>query len=1231
MNRTGTKKRIRLMALLMAVMLVCMSCPQMITQAAAKKKTVKQPQPQKATLRIISTTDLHGQVSTMHYDMASEKPGSLAQAYTLIKEARQEVGTRNTMTVDTGDSVYGYAADYILSKSGEDTVQPIYKAMSLVNYDAVALGNHDFDYGYSYIDKQLELSGLKKKCVVSNIVLADTGETAWNENMMISKQLKTDKNKYINVEIGVVGVTIPSMSSYSNCKEDLVALPIVSTVEKQAASLKSQGADLVIVIAHSSFGSANPAPDSDNAVYALTKLENVDAVVAGHAHKNFPSDDSASAAFYRLPNVDRKTGLVNGKAVSMVKDHGAGIALIDLGLEIADDGQIQISDAAASLRMVTKDTPSSTVILESQTPEIDVVNQSLTEVIGTFGSDERINSYFALLEDNYAIQLVNESKLQYGLAYTGGAGKSLYADCPVVATTKYTLSGSQSAEDNISLDGTITMKDILNMQQDNHNNNIIYWVTGAQLRELLEWSASVYAPANGTITSDEVLQRLLEERGASSIAASDWLDDWSSFAVFDGIEYTIDATRPARYTKSGEQRDAYANRIVSMTYNGQPIADDQTLILVSHTIATNIDATGTVSTQKLLGKTDLAYVHLIDFIKQQQEFGNLSADTDYNWEVKFDSGREYIVRSSVLSQPDAAMRQWFQELLSSNETFAYYLAQFIEAGENVQTDTAKPMLVVSPVVSEETDQPVEVKVQANDISGIAQLKWTAGQEAADSAVWAGAENITRGFFTAEQNGTYSVMAEDPSGNRIVKYVSIANINPDLVAAPTINRISNKVSAVTGTAKYGTTVHVDANGNTFEVEVLEDGTYTCTVDRMPAGSTVSVYCTDEAGRQSKTVSTTVFKNGPDAPVITTLTNKSDKVNGYYTGSSAAVIAIVGSNIYLSAADKSLYEKSELYSKSRTVNVVDCTLSRNNFEMALPIQNAGTSVKFVTLDKAGRRSGTTSVDTKDEAPNVPIVQEVCDVEDYLYGQVTNVNESGKITVRAGSQEFSADIQPDGTFAVQTTAAAAGQVLTVFASDVKDGEARISAAALLTVKPYENYVTAADTRVQTIYTNSMEIKGDTLPDYQVNVVVRGRSTRVTLDSLGQFSLPLTQSLQAGEKVYTVARRDGKIQEVTEHTVTEYAPVVTTPETPSVLTSEITSSTQQMDVLTKEPGTLVVNIDGVDYTSQTGVFNQAYNGYIYTIQLPQAFAEQTITIHLINASGVSSGSVTVLRTMNV
>ncbi len=301
------------------------------------------------------------------------------------------------------------------------------------------------------------------------------------------------------------------------------------------------------------------------------------------------------------------------------------------------------------------------------------------------------------------------------------------------------------------------------------------------------------------------------------------------------------------------------------------------------------------------------------------------------------------------------------------------------------------------------------------------------------------------------------------------------------------------------------------------------------------------------------------------------------------------------------------------------------------MTLPIQKAGESVKFVTLDKAGRRSATITSEVADAAPDVPVIQEVCDAEDYLYGQVTNVHESGKITVTMSGGTYTGEIQPDGTFTVQTNGCPSGEVIYVTASDVKDGTSRFSASASVTVQPYENYVTMADTRVQTVYTNSTQIQGDTLPHYEVNVVVRGKSTRVTLDSLGQFSCPITETLQAGEKIYVIARSGGKIAEVSEQTVTEYIPAVITPETPSVLTSDVTIYTQQLDVLAKEQGTVVMNIDGVEYTAQAGVYNQAYNGYIYSLQLPQTFTEQTITIHFISAAGVSSGSVTVMRTANV
>ena len=64
-----------------------------------------------ATVRVISTADLHSQVSSKDYESAGESSGgSLAKLSTMIESAKEEITEGTCITVDTGDSIYGYAA-----------------------------------------------------------------------------------------------------------------------------------------------------------------------------------------------------------------------------------------------------------------------------------------------------------------------------------------------------------------------------------------------------------------------------------------------------------------------------------------------------------------------------------------------------------------------------------------------------------------------------------------------------------------------------------------------------------------------------------------------------------------------------------------------------------------------------------------------------------------------------------------------------------------------------------------------------------------------------------------------------------------------------------------------------------------------------------------------------------------------------------------------------------------
>ncbi|MEP6651058.1 MAG: hypothetical protein ABJA74_14295 [Lapillicoccus sp.] len=63
---------------------------------------------------------------------------------------RAELGARNTLTLDAGDTIQGTPLAYYYARiepitSG--TVHPMATAMSAIGYDAAAIGNHEFNYG----------------------------------------------------------------------------------------------------------------------------------------------------------------------------------------------------------------------------------------------------------------------------------------------------------------------------------------------------------------------------------------------------------------------------------------------------------------------------------------------------------------------------------------------------------------------------------------------------------------------------------------------------------------------------------------------------------------------------------------------------------------------------------------------------------------------------------------------------------------------------------------------------------------------------------------------------------------------------------------------------------------------------------------------------------------------------------------------------------------------------
>ena len=124
------------------VAVAVLACFMMIGKQAKAAETT--------TLRVISTTDIHNRINSEDYDVAGKNnTKSLARLNTMIKGARAEMTEGGSITVDVGDSVYGYGAETIMGGdiTPNNDLQPIFAAMSRIGYDAITLGNHEFDYG----------------------------------------------------------------------------------------------------------------------------------------------------------------------------------------------------------------------------------------------------------------------------------------------------------------------------------------------------------------------------------------------------------------------------------------------------------------------------------------------------------------------------------------------------------------------------------------------------------------------------------------------------------------------------------------------------------------------------------------------------------------------------------------------------------------------------------------------------------------------------------------------------------------------------------------------------------------------------------------------------------------------------------------------------------------------------------------------------------------------------
>ena len=1170
-----------------------------------------------ATVRIISTTDLHGQLANTNYDTAGEKSvGSLAQDYTLIKEARKEIQYGTSVTVDVGDTIYGFGSDY---NHGNDGKEYMYTAMEKMGYDAITLGNHDFDYGYKYAKNQLKNEGLEDICVLSNVYDAVTGKNVWNENKLLTKTVTTSKKKKVTVKIGIIGVTRPGLTNYYNHIGILTTKDMIKSTEEQVRKLKNKGADLIVVMAHSGIGKENPEKNSGDAAYAISKIDGVDAVMCGHSHLNYPSSDTKVQRYYELPNVNKRTGLMNGKPVVMVEDHGAGIGIADLKIKISN-GKVSLVSSKASIKYATKNTVSDPAVLKYQAIYDKRIKKIYNEKVGELDKNTNITNYFGLLEDNTAIQLVNEAKIQLGLEYINTKNTD-YKNCPVIAVSTYKKYGVESKDDYVNIDGTITMADVLSIQSYYHDYSYVYWITGKQIREWLEWIASAYeVPGSSQKSGDEIIDQYVDDMGMSSLIKKDWIDNWGKFFIFDGIEYDIDITQPAKYSIDGTIMNEGASRVKKLNYNGREILDDSKLILVSDIITPSKTVVGAaVGKQRLYKSGEYSANLLKSYIKELSQFGTINVKADDNWRVLIPSTENYIIRSSALSEDTAKIHDWYQETLDISENFAYYKGKFSSSYE----DKSGPTLVVSPTIRIKTNKDIPIIVQANDSSQVTYLRYAFGLYNENDGVWAtgGSNTVLDGQFIANQNGTYSVWAMDTYGNRTVKYIEVSNINREVLQVPTVNRVTNKSTSVTGKGEPGATITIKASGSAYTTVVNENGLFLCKIGFQNADDIIKVNQKDQNGKSSDYKAIKVLRAGPNYPILTEINNKNTVIRANINDVNSQIFALIGDKVYVAQnGGKNAYMSSTRFDANYDIVETRYTKTGNSVALSIPVQYAGTDIKIYAVDHIGRINYPINTKVKEVAPEMPVLYNVCDGERFVYGYVPKSEGlEYSINVAVGEDIYSGISDTNGYFKIEVDKVLEGQKVYATASDIVNNKIRESAKGSKEVHSYLYYSlgSGANAFIEPMTNKDTVVRGN-VTDFTGIAYLKIGDIYYDLDVIDSksFEFPLEKPLEAGQIISIVLREEFSNIKEAEGCVVK----MTLPDKPTLLNKYIYTTTKTIKIESAEKCYAHVKIGSKVYTAKDRTFDEATGLYTYIVKIEKSKADKTVYIYMENEVGKSS-----------
>ncbi|MBF0227537.1 MAG: bifunctional metallophosphatase/5'-nucleotidase [Desulfobacterales bacterium] len=268
----------------------------------------------KYAFTLIQTTDMHNRGSGVgtfaDYTPLSTNDDSVLGGYSRIaakiEEIRYECSKNGVpvVLVDSGDYLMGTVYDLTV----EDPIA--FRFMEMMKYDAVTVGNHEFDYsplGLGLILSNAIKSGFSRPIITSNMVLDGKQGTSDDGIELLKKDGKI-KDKMIvtlanGLKIGIIGLMGQEADSYAPAAPPVTFNHAVEFIQSMVDDLRNEGAQFIIALSHSGVKNPNginadgtavdPSGDDIDMVTGYTSytgtvyngVTGIDIIAAGHDHQ----------------------------------------------------------------------------------------------------------------------------------------------------------------------------------------------------------------------------------------------------------------------------------------------------------------------------------------------------------------------------------------------------------------------------------------------------------------------------------------------------------------------------------------------------------------------------------------------------------------------------------------------------------------------------------------------------------------------------------------------------------------------------------------------------------------------------------------------------------------------------------------------------------------------------------------------------------------------------------